>query len=393
MILEGYPSRVRAILLCTLLFFGVALLGQSAQTEKTFNQGAEALRNGRLDEAAERFSQLTVLAPGFAEAYFNLGLVRLQQRDFHAAILALQKSVNLKPRLRGANLFLGIAKYRNEDYLDAQTALKRELEIAPSNPDVLMWLGVVQLARGENSSAVVSLDKAAKLNPDNVDILYHRGRAHMLVSKESYEQMYKVDPKSWRVHQVLSQSFTEADRLDDAIKECTEAIRSKPDEPGLHEQLADIYWKQNQLEQAETEFENELKVDPQSTSSMYKLAVVSLERSKPAVAAELLKQVVQRSPGSSAEAYYQLGRAQAQLAENEAAIGNFKLAIKQSQQPDTETVRQSYYQLAQLYRRAQHLEESRQALESFLRLKQQADANEELKLQDKLKRAAQPAAR
>jgi len=61
---------------------------------------------------------------------------------------------------------------------------------------------------------------------------------------------------------------------------------------------------------------------------------------------------------------------------------------------DSETVRQSYYQLAQLYRRAQRPEDSRAALDSFMRLKQQADAAQAQKLEDKLKRAseAQPSA-
>jgi hypothetical protein len=55
-----------------------------------------------------------------------------------------------------------------------------------------------------------------------------------------------------------------------------------------------------------------------------------------------------------------------------------------------ETVRQSYYQLAQLYRRAQQPEEARLALNEFARLKQQSDVEQEQKLEDKLKRSTEP---
>jgi hypothetical protein len=48
-------------------------------------------------------------------------------------------------------------------------------------------------------------------------------------------------------------------------------------------------------------------------------------------------------------------------------------------------LRQSYYQLAQVYRRVQRPEESRQALDAFLKLKKQADADEAQKLAAKLK--------
>jgi tetratricopeptide (TPR) repeat protein len=251
-----------------------------------------------------------------------------------------------------------------------------------------MWLGVAELAKGDAFGASAALDKAAELKPHDVDILYHRGRAHMLVSRDSYEEMYKTDPNSWRVHQVLSQSYAEADRVDDAIAECQLAVNARPNEPGLHEELGDLYWRQNQLPKAETEFQSELKADPESTESLYKLAVISLERSKTDVAAELLAQVLKRTP-HSADAEYQLGRAQAQMGNVDAAVTNFNAAVADSGKSDTETLRQSYYQLAQLYRRQQKPEESRAALDSFMRLKQQADAQQSQNLQDKLRRSAQ----
>ncbi len=71
------------------------------------------------------------------------------------------------------------------------------------------------------------------------------------------------------------------------------------------------------------------------------------------------------------------------------AVASFNAAVKKSGTEDTEILRQSYYQLAQLYRRQQKTDESRAALDSFMRLKQQVDAQQEQKLQDKLKRSAQ----
>jgi hypothetical protein len=71
------------------------------------------------------------------------------------------------------------------------------------------------------------------------------------------------------------------------------------------------------------------------------------------------------------------------------AISNFSVAVSDSRQKDTDTVRQSYYELAQVYRRAQHPAESRTALEAFLKLKQQADSDQAQKLQDKLKKSGQ----
>ena len=361
---------------------------QTKTLEGLFHEGTEAMRAGNLDQAAHDFAAAAKMNPSFAEASFNLGLVRMQQGQFEEAISSLNHSLALKPRLRGAHLFLGIAYYRRNEYANAVPALKRETEIDPSNAQAFMWLGVAELAKGDAFAASAALDKAAELKPHDVDILYHRGRAHMLVSKASYEEMYKTDPDSWRVHQVLSQSYADADRVDDAIAECQLAVNARLNEPGLHEELGDLYWRQNQLAKAETEFQSELKADPESTESLYKLAVISLERSKTDVAAELLAEVLKRTP-HSADAEYQLGRAQAQVGNVDAAVTNFQAAVTDSGKSDTETLRQSYYQLAQLYRRQQKPEQSRAALDSFMRLKQQADAQQSQNLQDKLRRSAQ----
>jgi len=353
------------------------------------------MRNGQWEEAASAFGEATVLVPASGKAYFNLGLARFQQGHIDDAFVALDRAVALAPKLRGANLFLGITQYRKNDYPGAIASLKHEIQVDPVSSKALMWLGVAQLAAGDAVAASASLDKAAEISPSDVDILYHRGRAHMLVSKESYEQMYKADPESWRVHQALAQSFVEADRLEDAVKECEVALHARPAEPGLHEELGDIYWKQNQLQKAESAFQDELKIDSESVSSMYKLAVVSLERAEPETTVVLVGEVLRRSP-KYLDAHYQMGRAQAQLGQVDAAIKSFTAAVGDAGQTDRESLRQSYYQLAQLYRRAQRPEESKAALDSFMQLKQQADAAQAQKLEDKMKRApeaAQEAAR
>jgi tetratricopeptide (TPR) repeat protein len=372
------------VILATSLF----LSAQDAGFAKAFHAGTEAMHAGDWSAAITSFSRATEIVPTSAEAHFNLGLAQLQSGHLSQAISAFNRSIRLSPRLKGAHLFLGVARYRSNDYPAAIAALQSETLIDPTNPKALMWLGVAQLAAGDADAAAATLDKAARLDPHDVDILYHRGRAHMLVSKDSYEQMYRADPNSWRVHQALAQSFVEADRLEDAAHECQNALTIRPLEPGLHEELGDIYWKENQLEKAEASFQDELKIDPESISSMYKLAIVSLERSKPEMAVSLLTDVLHRS-ANYRDAHYQRGRAQAQLEKVADAIEDFKAEVAMKDQADPESLRQSYYQLAQLYRRAQQPEESKAALDAFLRLKQKEDAAQAQRLQDKMNRASE----
>ena len=195
------------------------------------------MQRGNLNVAGDGFEAAARAAPAFAEAHFNLGLVREEQGRFEEAIASFEKALALKPRLHGANLFLGIAYFRLDRLDKAFAAIQKESASYSKDAPAWMWLGVVRLAQGKPEEAAEALDKAAKLAPDDMDILYHRGRAHLQVSKNSYGRMFKVDSHSWRVHQVLAQANAEADRHTDAVAEYLAAIKLAPSQPGLHEEL------------------------------------------------------------------------------------------------------------------------------------------------------------
>jgi tetratricopeptide (TPR) repeat protein len=358
------------------LFLPVIALGQlTPSVAAKFQQGTSSLEQGNLDLAAQAFESVIRESPKFAEAYFNLGLVREQQGDFNAAANTLHHALILKPSLRGANLFLGIAEYRLNQYDAAITALRAEIKVNSSDPKAWMWLGVTELAAEKPEDAVVALDKAARLAPDDVDILYHRGHAHMLVSQASYEHMLRMNPGSWRVHQVLAQAAAQSDRDMDAIAEYQVAIKGAPGQPGLHEELATEYWKSGKLDEAEAEYTRELSIDPQSLLATYKLGSLRVERGKPQEGKPLIEAALRQNQNLP-NAYYYLGRAETQLGNDLTAVDEFKRAVAAAN-TDPEIAQQAYYQLSQLYRRQHKTEEAQTALANFLRLKQEATEHQQ----------------
>ena len=118
------------------------------------------------------------------------------------------------------------------------------------NDQVLYQLARAYETTGQPEQAQVSLDQAGKRDPKDLDIMYHRGRAHLLVSKDAYEKMFTAKPDYWRVHQVLAQAYSEADRHSDAVIEYEMAIKAAPSEPGLHEMLGNEYWKAGEMDKA-----------------------------------------------------------------------------------------------------------------------------------------------
>jgi len=333
------------------------------------------MREGKLDEAARGFAAALRRQPAFAEAHFNLGLVDEELGKYDDAVASFREALKLKPRLRGANLFLGVAEFRLNHLEEAATAVQKEVAAYPKDAEAWMWFGVVRLAQDRPEDAAEALDKAGKLKPDDQDILYHRGRAHLLVSKNSYGHMFKVNPGSWLVHRVLAQANAEAERHTEAIAEYEEAIKLAPTQPGLHEELGTEYRAVNKIAEAEQAFERELELDPHNVLARYKLGALEVEKGDGARGKELIEAAQKEKP-DLIHLDYNLGRAEALLGNDSAAAGHFERAVKADS--DSEVVEQAWFQLGTAYRRLHRMEEARAAMATYQQLKD-ADAQKSQK--------------
>lgn len=348
---------------------GAFLCAQNSDSAAAFNQATQSLREGKLEEAAAGFAAIARQEPSFAEAYFNLGLVREEQGRQQEAIESFHKALVIKPRLRGANLFLGTAEFRLNHYDKAVTALQAETAHYPNDASAWMWLGVVRLAEDRPEDAADALDKAAKLKPDDQDILYHRGEAHLLVSKNSYAKMFKLNSDSWLVHRVLAQASSEAERHTDAIAEFETAIRLAPSQPGLHEELGSEYRAVNKIDEAEAAFRKELEIDPHNVLATYKLGAIEVEKGDGAKGKELIEAAQREKPGL-VHLDYNLGRAEMLLGDSAAAAGHFEKTVRTDADP--EIVEQAWYQLGTCYRRLRRMDDARNAMATYQQLKDES---------------------
>src|ERR1700734_1101121 len=360
--------------------FGIA---QDGDAKAWFEQGNDALRKGNATDAVRDFQEFLRLQPGSAEGYFNLGLALQSAGKLDESLTALRKAASLQPGLHGVRLFTGIVNYKLNHLPAAHDDLVSETRLEPKNAAGWMWLGVVELAQNYADAAAASLDKAAALDPTNLDILYHRARAHLLISKTTYATMFKIDPDSWRVHEVLGQADAEAFRTEDAIGEFRLALRTAPHEPGLNEELGDACWTADHLQDADAAYSEEIKIDSANAIALYKLGSLRVTRADAAGGVPLLERALTLDPTIS-DAHYYLGKGYATLGKDDLAIEHFKLATNQQ---GTEELRiMSWYQLAMLYRNLHRTQEAGEALAAFRKMKTERDQRRESKLQEKIRR-------
>jgi len=363
---SSYQRAWRAGLGWLLFTASICVSAQVSVVPPEFIQATENMREGKLQEAADGFAGAARRQPGFAEAHFNLGLVDEELGKYDEAVASLREALKLKPRLHGANLFLGIAEFRLNHLDEAAKGAQKEAAAYPNDANAWMWVGVVRLAQDRPEAAAEALDKAAKLKPGDQDILYHRGRAHLLVSKNSYAEMFKANRDSWLVHRVLAQANAEAERHVDAIAEYEAAIKLAPTQPGLHEELGTEYRSVNKIPEAEEAFRRELELDPHNVLATYKLGAIEVEKGDGAKGKELIEAAQREKPGL-VHLDYNLGRAEMLLNNESAAASHLERAVNTDTDPDL--VEQAWFQLGTVYRRLHRMDEARNAMATYQQLK------------------------
>ena len=354
-----------------LFVYNLAAPAQTAagqEVPQMMQQGAEAMAAGHFNQAVADYTEVTRRRPDFAGGYFNLGLAEFQTGRLEPAGAALQKALHLHPGIPGANLFLGIIAYRQNRFEAAEDSLIRATHEAPRNAKAWMWLGVCYLAQDKAQAAVPPLDKAYALDPNDIDILYHRGRAYFLVANASYRKMFKLNPDSVRVHQVLGEAYAKGYRNNEAIIQFKLAVKMAPSLPGLHEELADQYWVVGRLDKAAAAYREELQIDPYSAVVKYKLGSLLVLQRQSAEGVKLLREALSADP-SLTDAHYYLGSGLMDLGHDQQAIHQLRVAI--AADPANNRAMSSYYKLAQLYRGLHQMPAAQDAMQNFLRMKAQ----------------------
>lgn len=335
------------------------------------------MRAGQVAAAEADFRKATEIDPTFASAHLDLGLTQLKLGKVTEAIASIHKALALDPKLAGAHLFLGIAEYQSNHIDQAIVNLRQEIAANPGNAEALLWLGIVELQSGHPDKATGPLDRAAELDPKDLNILDYRGQAHMAVAKQSYAQMYHLDPGSWRVHRLNAQIAAEAEQHKQAIDEYLAAIKIAPKEADLYEGLGEEYRQTGQVDLAEKAFAQQLQLTPGNPIAMYNLGSVRVDRGEEKTAVPLLEKVVMIY-GRPTVADYYLGRGLV-------AEGDYPQAVKELQRATTvqgEVQRRAWYELGQLYRKMGRPAEAHSALVKFQQLRQAADREKNKEVED-----------
>jgi tetratricopeptide (TPR) repeat protein len=150
-------------------------------------RGTWLAKERHFDEAAQQFEAAVAIKPDFAEAWSNLGQVRLEQRDPEGAVHCYEEAIRYGPGKPQDLNNLGIALAGLHRYAEAEERFAQALKLDPVYPSALFnHAGMLQeqgrasdavaefrrggallVSKGKLSEALTSYEAALRLAPDD----------------------------------------------------------------------------------------------------------------------------------------------------------------------------------------------------------------------------------
>ena len=129
----------------------------------------EAVR-GNMAGAREFTAQAISLKNNYTDALFLLAQINISEGKVKEAIDSVETASSIDPNNVGLFFQLGLLKYDQKDYSGAVSALGRAVELSPDYANAKYFLGISYYRIGMNSEAIRQFEDIKGLNPDNKEV-------------------------------------------------------------------------------------------------------------------------------------------------------------------------------------------------------------------------------
>lgn len=258
------------------------------------------LQAGRLVEAKTSILDYLRSHPSSIDGFNLLGIICSTQRDYPAALEALQHALKLNPESTKTHNNLGNLYAAQGRAALAESQFRKVLAIAPSDRDANYNLALLLLANGKPAAAIPLLQR---VRPASLESRLNLVRA-CLRSRRTSEglrlarQISAENKNDVRWHFTLGLLLGSEKQYGLAALELEKANALRPETFEILFNLGQVYLRANERAKAELVLNRALKLKPQSAETMYLLAQALSEESRPLDALELLARARKLAPNN-----------------------------------------------------------------------------------------------
>ncbi len=372
------------ILLLTSPWVGTASAQSDPELQLLSEEAQRALQSEDFAEAQAALEKIVAARPYVAEVHANLGLALYMQQKYQQALDHLSKAVELNPSLTSARGLVGLTLFNLSQFKKCVEVLQGLPDLEDRDPVFLQHFAVALVKTGEFEKAIPFLAEWLKKEPGSVDALYYKGQASMLLAIQTFEELKRISPRSYRLRQLQAELLRSQGHIEPAIAEYLKAIADNPGVPGLHYSLAEVYWENQRLDDALKHLQAELELSPNDPMSNYLLGAVYLGLRKFDDAERHLRRALEIRP-DLVDAHIDLASVFRARGDLDSAIESLDRAA--TLDPERE---QPHYMLSQIYSQIGSTERARSEFQLFQKLKAKHQQEEQDIIADKNRSVAEP---
>ncbi|MEN3977168.1 sulfotransferase [Emcibacter sp. SYSU 3D8] len=190
----------------------------------------EMYRQSRdLDSAASHGRKAVSLAPGYADAWNNLGIVHFERKELDDAEAAYKRAIEIKPAFAEAHNNLGNL-YRVREQADASIrCYERAVELRPTYVEALTNAGKAYLAQRGFAAAEKLFRRATEIKPDHMEALTGIASASHGLGNSNYaltllSRMTTMYPGKLEPLLMMAQLLQEEHKLNGALAAAEQAL-------------------------------------------------------------------------------------------------------------------------------------------------------------------------
>ena len=302
--------------------------------EKLFQQGIEAHKEGKLQEAERLYRTILKLQPSHPDANHNLGLLLVSVNKTDAALLLFKTALEANPKIEQFWLSYINALIKEEQFEGAKQFLEEaknngltgekfnilETRLTPT-PESEESKLVPQKKKNKNSKEA----KPPQVQINNLIKIYQNG--NLDEAEKLATSLTKEFPKHQFGWKVLGAIFQQTGRINDSLVASQKSVQIAPKDAEAHNNLSNILRELGRLDEAVISYKKSIALKPNYAEAHSNLGVALHELKRPEEAEVSHKMAISLKP-RFVEAHSNLGDTLKALDRLEEAIQSYRRAIK-----------------------------------------------------------------
>jgi len=309
--------------------------GAEDRKEKYLEKGKAYLNESNYDKARLEFKNVLQIDPKYAEAYFYMGQLSEENKDFKKSITNYRKAIELNPKytlskiklsriyvVAGTESFINEAKkllieINNEEPGNSEAALisatieyktgnkkkaVADLEsVVKSDKNLVQGIGLlstVYIVNGDEAKAIDLLSKGVADNPDAISLKLNLAKIltknkEYLKAEKYLKQAIDIDPDKYSLKLALASFYASSGQTDKAESVLRAAIEQDDEDIHRYLMLVEMLVSKVSVQRGEDELSRAVKNKPDLYELKFALIKLYKKMGKSEAAKESLKKIIE----------------------------------------------------------------------------------------------------